>query len=904
MAAAESLNGLGLIARNRGDLAKAEDYLDQALKISETLAPDSISRAQTFFYLGTVARRRGDLAQAEEFFHQTLAIQEKLSPNGLGTASALLNLGIVAQERGDLTKAEIYVTRALQIQEKLSPDSLEVAASLNSLGIVASLRRDLAKANEYFAQALTIKEKLAPGGLDIARTFLNLGSVAYERDDMARAEEYYSRALAIDEKVAPNGLEMAGSLLNLGVVDQSRGDLPKAEEYLSQALAIYTRLAPDSMEMAETLGNLGDLNRHNSAKAEESYNRALAIREKLAPGSRDVAVSFTELGDLARERGDLAKAEGYYNQARSILEKQTPGSKEYAEVLADLAEIKLGKLQLDASEQFFDQALAALESQTAQLGGSQDVRSNFRAKYLHYYQDYIDLLIQQKKTELAFQVLERSRARGLLEMLSEAHIDLRKGVDGALFERERSLQADISGKYDRRIRLLSNKHTDEQIATVNQEIEKLVAEYKDIEEQIQASSPSYAALTQPQPLNAKEAQQLLDQDTLLLAYSLGQEHSYVFALTADTLEAHPLPKGADINALAQRAYKEELSINNPAAGYHSADVLSRMLLEPVAKHLSKKRLAIMADGALQYIPFAALRAHQGLPLIADHEIVDLHSVSTLAVLRKETQMRKPAPKMVAVLADPVFDANDERLKAVMSPQKEGNSAVAGRALERQVTFEESDPAQLLTRSTADMGMIAEGAPLYLPRLLSTRHEAESVLATIPAGQGMAALDFDASRATALSPDIAQYRIVHFATHALLNSTHPELSGLVLSLVDKHGNPENGFLDLEDVYNLNLSADLVVLSACETGFGQEIRGEGLVGLTRAFMYAGAPRVVASLWRVPDHATAELMRYFYEGMQIQGLPPAAALRQAQLNLSHEKRWAAPYYWAGFTLQGEWK
>jgi CHAT domain-containing protein len=200
-------------------------------------------------------------------------------------------------------------------------------------------------------------------------------------------------------------------------------------------------------------------------------------------------------------------------------------------------------------------------------------------------------------------------------------------------------------------------------------------------------------------------------------------------------------------------------------------------------------------------------------------------------------------------------------------------------------------------------MTAKGT-LYLPRLLSTRQEAKSILAVTQAGQALEALDFDASRATATSPTLAQYRIVHFATHGLVNSTHPELSGLVLSLVNLQGEPQNGFLDLQDIYNLNLPVDLVVLSACETALGQRIQGEGLVGLTRAFMYAGAPRVVASLWRVPDRATAELMKQFYTAMLVEGLPPAAALRKAQITLSKEKRWSAPYYWAGFTLQGEWK
>jgi CHAT domain-containing protein len=192
----------------------------------------------------------------------------------------------------------------------------------------------------------------------------------------------------------------------------------------------------------------------------------------------------------------------------------------------------------------------------------------------------------------------------------------------------------------------------------------------------------------------------------------------------------------------------------------------------------------------------------------------------------------------------------------------------------------------------------------LTRLFFTREEASAIMASVPKGKGMEALDFDATRATAMSPELSQYRIVHFATHGLLNSEHPELSGLVFSLVDKNGKPQDGFLQLQDIYNLNLPADLVVLSACETALGKEINGEGLIGLTRGFMYAGASRVVASLWKVSDVATARLMAYFYSAMEKDGLPPAAALRAAQIQMWKQKRWSAPYYWAGFQIQGEWK
>jgi CHAT domain-containing protein len=333
--------------------------------------------------------------------------------------------------------------------------------------------------------------------------------------------------------------------------------------------------------------------------------------------------------------------------------------------------------------------------------------------------------------------------------------------------------------------------------------------------------------------------------------------------------------------------------------------LSRMLLGPVASQLGKKRLAIVADGALQYIPFAALPAPspgngewrksgvEPQPLFVEHEIVSLPSASTLATLRRETAGRKPAEKSLAILADPVFTDDDTRVRRIVS-----------KAVARRADSDEKDVAsRQMLRSGRETGVM--GPDVGFGRLLSTRREAAAISALVPERERMQALDFEASRTTALRPELGEYRIVHFATHGMLNNIHPELSGIVLSLVDEAGQQQDGFLRLQDIYNLKLSAELVTLSACQTGLGKEIKGEGLIGLTRGFMYAGAPRVVASLWKVDDRATSELMKRFYQGMLgPERLSPAGALRQAQLSIWKQRQWRAPYYWAAFVLQGEWK
>jgi CHAT domain-containing protein len=248
-----------------------------------------------------------------------------------------------------------------------------------------------------------------------------------------------------------------------------------------------------------------------------------------------------------------------------------------------------------------------------------------------------------------------------------------------------------------------------------------------------------------------------------------------------------------------------------------------------------------------------------------HEVVVAPSASVVALLRDETAGRKPARKELAVVADPVFRVDDGRIETKRS---------------------------------------APAAAHDFARLRFTRREAQDIARLVPAASTLQALDFDASRETVLSPDFGQYRILHFATHSVLDNERPELSGVVLSLFDRAGRAQNGFLRLYEIYNLRLASDLVVLSSCQTALGGEIHGEGLIGLTRGFLYAGAPRVVASLWEVDDRTSAELMKRFYEGMLVRGERPAAALRAAQVAMWKSRGWDAPYYWAAYTLQGEWR
>ncbi len=878
-----------------GDLSEAGELAHRIIFLDQDLSPGSINRADAFGVLTHIAYLQGDLDKMESYAKDSQGLLEKIGPANFRFSDALIMLGLVAGERGDFARSEVLLRRALALEQKVASKSLKVSDIISNLGNVALYQGDLLRAEFYTRQAIAIRQSSTVPSRALGVDFVTLCSVLAEQDRLFEAGRYCRHAGAMLAKVSGGNNFLPFALENTGDVLRAQGRLPEAAAYMRRALALQQKVSPDNLQIADNLHLLGR---------------------------------------VTEDLGDLDKAAEYYRRALTIREKLAPGSTFHAETLAAIAGIMRRKGQLDQAASYYAQALDALDSQAARLGGSQETRVGFRASHESYYRDYIDLLLRQNQLEAALAVLERSRARSMLETLAAAHVDVRQGADPALIERERSLQATLKAKSERRIRLLSDKHSNEQIQAIEKEIGSLTLEYQDLESQIRSSSPGYAALTQPQPLSAHDIQRhLLDPDTLLLEYSLGEERSYVFALTPNSLSARELPKRKEIEQTARQVYRlltarnhripresetqRSLRLARTEAAYNQAAAkLSRMVLAPVGGMLQNKRLLIIADGALHFIPFAALPEPEGMqttkrrqvPLVLDHEIVNLPSASVLAVLRQEQARRQAAPKAVAVLADPVFSRSDTRVQQRSSVNPAGTNSGSMLEQKRKDKGVLSDfpgfSAGLLTRSAADIGFGRTGAALHFSRLPFTRREADAIMAVTPDGQGMRAVDFDANRNTATSPELAQYRIVHFATHGLLDSTHPELSGLVLSLVDKRGKRQDGFLQLGDIYNLNLPADLVVLSACETGLGKVVNGEGLIGLTRGFMYAGATRVVSTLWKVDDFATAKLMKAFYQAMEQDGRRPAQALREAQFSMLNNPRWSSPYYWAGFTIQGEWK
>jgi CHAT domain-containing protein len=656
-------------------------------------------------------------------------------------------------------------------------------------------------------------------------------------------------------------------------------------------------------------------------KALHSFKRALALTRK-GQDQRYEAYSLNYLGRTYERSGQKEKARASYQQALPLNQVASDPAGESL-TLFNLAHLERDLGNLSDARAWIERAHGIIETLRTK-STSHDLRAAYFASVRQHYELYIDILMQLHKKApaegfdtQAFQESEKARARSLLESLGEAKADIRQGVDGTLLEKERSLQQTMNMKAERYAQLRGVRSVRGETEAVARDIDRLTIEYDEVKAQIRSKSPHYAALTLPQPLTLKAIQQqvLEDDNSMLLEYALGDERSYLWAVTRTEVRSYQLPGREEIEKAAKDVYSglianqalpdengadREARVVNARKGLPAQIAsLSRILLGPVASRLGTKRLLVVADGALQYIPFQILTVSAGTdlkgfaselllkPLVVDHEIVNEPSASTLAMLSSELKHRRAAPNSVAVFADPIFEPDDPRLGAAAKPAA---TSVIARVPESDVH-----------RAMRDVSFSNQEGTI--PRLLASRAEANAIMSVAPWRSGFAALGFSASRETALKTDLGQYRIVHFATHGVLNDKHPELSGIVLSLFDEKGQPQDGFLRLHDVYNLKLPVELVVLSACNTGLGKDVKGEGLIGLTRGFMYAGASSVVASLWKVDDEATAELMRLFYGYMLRDGLSPAAALRKAQVTMSQQKRWQSPYYWAGFVIQGQY-
>jgi CHAT domain-containing protein len=911
---AAALRQMADLERATSQKSKAEEHVAQALAISRSLG-DARDTARALLIQGDLLEKGGQADRARANYSEALKLAQQAGRTLL-EADALQFLAILEFNQGRYKESIEYAQRTLAIAAEEGDREMS-ARSLNSLASTYSYMGEHRKAIEYYDQAIPVFRELS--------NFYYYGNALYNEANTYLALDDYAKALAIYAEVLPIFRKMdlaigeAYTLMALGNAYRRMGDGERADSYFRQANAIWRKTGNKQGEVY-ALNSSADLaSRHRQfSKALELYQQSLAISHA-AGFQRQEAITLADLSEvylssedprgaldpaaqslaIARKVGDKQQeSAALYQQgrARRALREFGPAREALEQSLAVVESLgspvretntqyELAALDRDAGElpsarDRVHKALDSLEQAGANVGGSES-RMLFAAAHRRSFELAVEIEMLLHQPAKAFEASERARARTLVDLIRGARLDIRAGVDSELLDRERRIQEVLDAKHDRLMRTPASPRLE---AQARKEIDDLVQQYREIDGEIRRKSPQYAALIEPRALALSDVQsQLPDAGTALLEFWLGEERSYAWLVTKSDCRGFELPRRSGIEALARRAYEalNARNVTTEASGVSAADreferlsqELSRRLLGPLPSLSGFERLWIVSDGALEYLPFTALPLPgTKMPLVAAHQIVRLSSASVLAEMRNEIAARPPAPLSVAVFADPVFRADDERVANVPS------------------------------RQAADAPRAAEDVDLSnLPRLYFSRKEADAITALGRGGKSREVLDFDASRTEVKKPALRDYRVVHFATHALLDSRNPELSGLVLSMIDREGRPQDGFLRLHEVYNLKLNADLVVLSACRTALGAEVRGEGMIGLTRGFMYAGAPQVLASLWSIRDNATTWFMTRFYEALLERHRTPEAALREAQLAMRKDPRWSQPYYWAAFTIQG---
>ncbi len=893
--AALALGGLGWSLLDLGDLDAARPVLSRALEHNRELGR-VFEAAENRANLALVDHFQGFLHRALDGYREALGLYQRAGDRQQ-EAILLSNVGGVHYLLGDAAKALDHFRRSLAMH-RADGDAGQEIGVLNNLAALHRKMGEPETALALYAEVLDRTREIG-GRRAEARARNNIGYAYLDLGELERARGYFERALTMRHELGDRRGESA-TLSNLGAIHHALGELRQAYDFHRRALELKESLGDQrgtailSSWLGLELAGLGE----NGAAA-DALRRA---RELVATGlDRPVeALVLQRRGQALVLLDQPAAAVAPLERALELYLglRDRPGE---ATARVTLARAERSRGRRDAARRHLDKALGVIESRRAAIR-----HPELRAAFLSSRRAASELLVavlmdldRERPDEgfdrLAFAAAEGSRARVLLELLAEARAELRRDLDPDLRQRHRELVRRLSLLVWRRGEVAAGRRQAEPAEHLDAAVEGLRAELDRVEAAQRRAAPRFAALTRPPQLTAAEVQGLLDNTTVLLYYALGEERGWLWAITADAFASFPLPPRREVEAAARETWEELSTLDPTSGGSAGAAALSAMVLEPVAGRLTggpAGRVVIVPDGALHYVPFAALplpapEGGRSERLLTRHEVLRLPSLSVLQALSRPG----PGRRTVAVLADPVFDTGDPRYR---SPEAGG---------EQQRPAIERSAAGSLAAGPSAAESLPPRVDAYV-RLPASRREAEAIAALLPAPDVALYLGFEADRDLVLGGDLGAFRIIHFATHGVVDSHDPRLSGLVLSRIDRHGRPRDGTLRLDDIYNLALDAELVVLSGCQTALGKELRGEGLWGLTHGFLYAGAQGVMASLWQVQDRATAELMRHFYRALLADGRSPAAALRSAQLAISAERRWRHPYYWAAFVVEGDWR
>ncbi len=874
LAAARSYTRLAKVVARFGDGARAREYGLAAVEIYANQAPDSLELAEAYHQLGNnEVFVIDDLDQGDAYHSQALAIRSIVEPGGRDEAISLGSLSTIAWRKDELIRASALAQQALTAFEALDPESGLVGAAAGTLGNIEFQRRNFATAEQLRRRALEILERERPGSLGVAHTLMGLGAVQRVRGDFDGAMRYYERAKDIYQQL---GAQRNIALLSIGIGNLAleSGDRDAARAAAEEALAMFRELGADGTQAARTLLLLGETARQEARldDAITHLGEAADILDRIAPGGLTLAQVHYGLARTYEELDRDGDAWEHLDRALTIGRRLAPGTLYEALPLHRQGVLTREAGEIDSAVDLFARALDAFEAQRLLVGGTDLERSQFASGYKEFYVDFVDALLELGREEQAFHVLERYRARVLLAMWAERSpvvLDL----PGDLRER----QGQVHRGYRRTLDTLREASDREQEARLLAELDDWRAEREQLAREIRATAPQLAAIEYPEPLTADEVTQELATETLVLSYFVTPDRTWLFSLSTASgrasLAVHTLDLGED--ALSDRVDSLRTLIRLPDAREDVQQSLRRQshmlfedLLGAVVRDIdAASRILIVPDGALHVLPFAALvrnppDANPPRYLIEDVPIHGIVSLTTYTLL--DGRGAGDSESNVLVLANPTNTVAGGGLAPLPGAESEANSI----------------------------------ATLYPDRVEAYLHTAATE---------------ERARLRAPAAEIA-----HFATHGVLDARRP-LDSYLLLAPEPSGDPtDNGLLHAwEIVEGLRIDADLVTLSGCDTYLGREAGGEGLIGLTRAFHYAGARSVLASLWRVSDDAAPILMGTFYQGL-ADGLRRDEALRRAQLELIRDEapafqrllsavglRQASPhshpYYWAAFQLSG---
>ena len=730
---------------------------------------------------------------------------------------------------------------------------------------------DYHRSLSFYSQALELARKAGDREY-VGKILHNIGSSYVALGELQLALDTLEDAL----EARPRRWDRAITLTAIATLNDLEGDHTRAiaqlrEVFLLRRASLDVHAETRHRGLATTLDRLGTAARNAGQLqvAQRAFESSRALLRD-SPYVTELAIVEANLGRLLIELGDPSAALLLLEQARSVL-ADSRRHQDHAIALLGMAHAYREQGESAQGLQAAEQAIEIVESLRESISGPH-LRSTFIASHHVSYESAIGLAMDRHAenpaagyARRALEIAERAKARSLLDLLLEDPRAQRLEQDPRLRERIRRLEDELNRQEHQRLTLLHRGAPLEKLAEIEKTQRALIKENEEAWNDPLFRDQPIPNISTP---GAFQMQALLDPETRFLVYSLGEEASFLWLVGPDQIEVHRLPPRADLERVAREAH-QAIALSDQPGGRDSRPEteLGALLLPLELSRLDRLRLVIVPDGILQTIPFAALPdPRTGRPLAYDHAILILPSLSALEVLRRREAEREPRSLQLAVIADPVYGLDDPRLGLPQDPRTETPT---------------------------------------LERLRFASHEARVILDLVPEALRLGLSGFDARREVVLNGLLEPFRIVHLGVHGELVEDRPELNSLVFSQVDRQGLPRDGRLFMHEIGSLSLPCDLIVLSACNSALGRSIRGEGLIGLTRAVFLAGASRALVSLWSVDDRATAELMIGFYRALLIDGLDPAEALRQAQLALpTIDDRWREPYFWAGFVLQGDWR